>query len=197
MTTFFLLRHGQTAWNAEKRIQGRTDTGLSPEGLAMAESWAGSLADLELTHILASDLARAVRTAEIVGAGRDLPLARDPRLAEQDWGEWTGLSGPELKTLGKELARCEKKGFGFRPPGGESREEVLFRACDALLDFAAENPAARALVVTHNGVIKCLLAALSGQEFLPGDPPLPGGYRVHRIECFENELALGGSGPEL
>jgi len=197
LTTFFLIRHGQTAWNVEKRIQGRTDTELSPEGEAMAASWARTLADLELTHILTSDLARAVRTAEIVGAGRDLPLARDPRLGEQDWGEWTGLAKPELKKLGKEIARLEKQGFGFRPPGGESREDVLFRACDALLDFAAENPAARVLVVTHNGVLKCLLAALSGREFLPGDPPLPAGYRLHRIECFENELALGGSGPEL
>ena len=197
MTTFFLIRHGQTAWNAEKRIQGRTDTDLAPEGEAMAEGWARELADLELDRVLTSGLKRAARTAGIVCAGRNLPVDHDPRLAEQDWGEWTGLAKPELKKLGKELSRREKQGFGFCPPGGESREAVLCRACDALLDFAAAHPEARVLVVTHNGVLKCLLNALSGQAFLPGDPPLPGGYRVHRIECIENELALGGSGPEL
>ncbi|MDD3312235.1 histidine phosphatase family protein [Pseudodesulfovibrio sp.] len=197
MTTFFLLRHGPTAWNAEKRIQGRTDTELSPEGRALAGTWAQALADLEVDAVLTSDLVRAVETADLVTAGRDLPTHRDPRLAEQDWGEWTGLVKPELKKLGKELTRREKQGFDFRPPGGESREEVLCRACDALMDFAAEHPHGRVLVVTHNGVLKALLAALSGLEFLPNDPPLPQGYRLHRIECLDGELALGGSGPEL
>jgi len=197
MTTFFLLRHGPTAWNAEKRIQGRTDTELSPEGRTMAGAWAEALADLDVDAVLTSDLSRAVETAALATAGRDLPTHRDPRLGEQDWGEWTGLAKPELKKLGNELTRREKQGFDFRPPGGESREEVLFRACDALMDFAAEHPGGRVLVVTHNGVLKALLSALSGLESLPNDPPLPQGYRLHRIECLDGELALGGSGPEL
>lgn len=191
MTTFFCMRHGLTEWNRDSRIQGGTDISLCDEGRDMARKWAKSLAEHPFDSILTSGLERARETAEIINEVLGLPMHEDPRLAEQDWGQWAGLTKVELKKIFKKVQQQERLGFQFRPPGGESRDEVLIRACDALLDFNAEHSDASVLVVTHNGVIKCLSYILSGLEFLPGDPLPIEPYRLHRIECLDNELAIG------
>ena len=191
MTTYFCMRHGLTEWNLDSRIQGGTDISLCDEGRDMARKWARSLAEHSFDPILTSGLERAKETAEIINEVLGLPMHEDPRLAEQDWGEWTGLTKIELKKIFKKVQQQEKHGFRFRPPGGESRDEVLMRACDALIDFSAEHADGSVLVVTHNGVIKCLTYILSGLEFLPGDPVPIEPYRLHRIECLDNELAIG------
>ncbi|MDC0336173.1 histidine phosphatase family protein [Pseudodesulfovibrio sp.] len=197
MTTFFCMRHGLTEWNRDKRIQGQSDIDLCAEGRDMARAWGESLADNHFDCILTSGLKRAVQTAEIINEKLGLPMHTDPRLAEQDWGEWTGLAKDELGKIRKQVRKQEYRGFEFRPPGGESRDEVLLRACDAFMDFTDANPGAKVLVVTHNGVLKCLTYALSGLDFMPDDPLPIKPYRLHRIECFENELALGDINMEL
>lgn len=198
MTTFFCMRHGLTDWNRDKRIQGQTDIDLSDEGCDMARAWGESLADNDFDCILTSGLARTVQTAEILNEFLgDLPMHEDSRLAEQDWGEWTGKNSEEMNELRKQVKKQEYKGFEFRPPGGESRDEVLMRVCDAMLEFSEEHPDAKVLVVTHNGVLKCLTYALSGLDFMPNDPLPIKPYHIHRIECFENELALGEINMEL
>lgn len=191
MTTYFCMRHGMTEWNQESRIQGKTDIDLCDEGREMARKWAESLAEHTFDHILTSGLSRARETATIINEVLGLPIHEDPRLAEQDWGDWTGLTKEQLKTLIRKVKEQEKRGLEFRPPEGESRNEVLMRACDALLDFNAEHPNASVLVVTHNGVLKCLSYVLSGLEFMPGDPMPIEPYCLHRIECLDNELAIG------
>lgn len=199
MTTYFCMRHGQTDWNRDKRIQGRTDTDLSEQGRDMARQWGASLADNQFDCILTSTLSRAGQTVAILNeALGGLPVHTDERLAEQDWGEWTGLTKDELEgAFASQVKKQEKRGFAFQPPGGESRDDLLMRVCDALLDFSEAHPEARVLVVTHSGVLKCLTYALSGLEFLPHEKRPIKPYRVHRIECFENELALGEINMEL
>lgn len=198
MTTFFCMRHGLTEWNSDKRIQGQTDIDLSDQGRDMAQTWGESLADNQFDCILTSGLGRAVQTAEIINEKLGgLPMHTDPQLAEQDWGEWTGKTKDELKEIRKQVKKQEYKGFGFQPPNGESRDDVLMRACDAFLEFAEAHPDAKVLVVTHNGVLKCLTYALSGLEFMPDEPCPIEPYKVHRIECFENEIALGEINMEL
>ncbi|MGL1863589.1 MAG: histidine phosphatase family protein [Pseudodesulfovibrio sp.] len=197
MTTFFCMRHGLTEWNRDKRIQGQSNTDLCDEGREMARTWAESLADNHFDCILTSDLKRAVETAEIINEKLGLPMHTDPRLAEQDWGEWTGLSKSDLEGMRKLVKTQEYQGFAFQPPSGESRDDVLMRACDAFLDFSVENPSAKVLVVTHNGVLKCLTYALSGLDFMPDEQCPIKPYHMHRIEIFENELALGEINMEL
>ncbi|MUM77571.1 histidine phosphatase family protein [Pseudodesulfovibrio sp. F-1] len=189
MTTFYCMRHGQTDWNRQSRIQGRTDTVLSETGREMARVWAQSFSEGAFDMILTSPLARAVETARILNERLDLPLHSEPGLVEQDWGLWTGLTKAELKAQRAKVAAQEKRGFGFTPPGGESRDTVLMRTCDALIAFAPAHPGASVLVVTHHGVLKCLAYALSGLDYLPGDPLPIEPYRLHRIECLDNELA--------
>ncbi|MBG0790610.1 MAG: histidine phosphatase family protein [Desulfovibrionaceae bacterium] len=191
MTAFFCLRHGMTDWNREHRIQGRTDTALNDEGREQARNWAEALAGAGFDLIVTSGLARARETGAILNQVLNLPMVEDARLNEQDWGNWTGLTRKELAKKGKLLNQQEKKGFDFRPEGGESRNEMLDRACDAFIDLSGEHPGKSVLVVTHNGVLRCLAHALSGSDYLPGDPDpiMPG--RLHRFECAELELALG------
>lgn len=197
MTTFFCMRHGLTEWNRDKRIQGQSDIDLCDEGRDMARDWAESLPGNHFDCILTSGLKRAVQTAEIINEKLGLPMHEDARLCEQDWGEWTGKTKDELKAIRKQVKKQEYRGFEFCPPGGENRDSVLMRTCDAFLEFSEAHPDAKVLVVTHNGVLKCLAYALSGLEFMP-DEPLPiKPYHMHRVECFDNELALGEINMEL
>jgi len=199
MTTYFCMRHGLTDWNAEKRIQGQTDTDLCDEGRDMARKWGESLKDNEFDCILTSTLGRAKQTAAIINDSLGgLPVHEDERLMEQDWGEWAGLTKTVMENNKiKEVRKQEKRGFEFQPPGGESRDDVLMRVCDAFMDFNEAHPDAKVLVVTHSGVLKCLAYALSGLDYLPEEKCPIRPYRVHRIECFEGEIALGEINMEL
>jgi len=191
MTTFFCMRHGLTDWNREHRVQGCTDTSLNEEGREQARKWAGSLARGGLDLIVTSGLARSKETAAIINETLGLDIVEDARLNEMDWGEWTGLDRGEIRKMYKLVGQQERKGFDFRAKGGESRNELLMRACDALLDLTGKHPGKSVLVVAHNGILKCLAHALSGQDYLPGDPNPIKPYRLHRFECLDLELAIG------
>ena len=95
MTTLLLVRHGETDWNAEGRLQGHTDRPLSDYGRRQARRLAEELEGEELEAIYSSDLARAHETAEIVGERLGLPVALEPDLREKDWGTWEGLNAVE------------------------------------------------------------------------------------------------------
>ncbi|TVQ97820.1 MAG: histidine phosphatase family protein [Desulfovibrionales bacterium] len=178
------MRHAPTTWNKEKRIQGRTQTRLSGLGRERCQRWGQALRRHQggwagfgpLSRIVSSDLERAVETAEILGRLLELPVSSVRGLGEQDWGDWTGSRIRELRALsGEEVRRQEGLGWAFRPPGGESRWEVWSRASGALRRLAERYPSEHVLVVTHRGVLKCLLYRLLAMRFLPeeGDPLIP------------------------
>ncbi len=150
-----LIRHAPTAWNAEGRILGQADPPLSPEGAARAAAWRLP-ADLQALAArgrlgwAASPLRRAVETARALGASTPVT---DPRLAEQDWGEWTGLARATV------VGSRPEAGWGMTPPRGESPAQVLARVRAWLDELApGEGPDTWALV-THMGVIRAVLAA--------------------------------------
>jgi probable phosphoglycerate mutase len=202
-TPFGLMRHAPTEWNREKRLQGQKDSPLLPESEALAQEWGRRLSPLGWERILASDLGRARRTAELVNRALRLPLEVDSRLREKDWGEWTGGNLSTIAEAAPEhLSALESQGWAFRPPGGEDRLAVWRRSSEALLEAGRRWPGRRILVVTHEGVIKCLLYRLTEREFLPEEPPLlrpahlhqmvlrSGGLAVDRV----NALSLNGDG---
>ena len=139
MTELILVRHGETDWNAQGRLQGHTDRPLSDYGREQARRLAEELAGEQLDAVYASDLARARETAEIVGERLALPVVLDPDLREKDWGNWEGLTSTER--LGIELV-------------GESTEEHTKRMLAALGRIAAKHPDGRVLVVTHGGSMR-------------------------------------------
>lgn len=147
MTQLLLVRHGETDWNAEGRLQGHTDRPLSDFGQRQAARLADELAAEEFDAIYASDLARARETAEIAAERLLLPVVLDPDLREKDWGTWEGLTS--MERVGVELV-------------GESTEDHTKRMLRALGRIAGKHPHGRVLVVTHGGSMRRVQAEVLG-----------------------------------
>ncbi len=155
-----LLRHGETDWNAELRMQGHCDIPLNDIGLAQATAAAASVAALQPDVIMSSDLQRAVATADAVAAVTGLPVAADPRLRETSLGEWEGLNREQIvERWPAEWDRWRATSAHIAPPGGESRIEVAARAERVVAELDAGR-ARRALLVAHGGLIVGLTGLL-------------------------------------
>jgi len=148
MTTLLLVRHGETDWNADGRLQGHTDRPLSDFGRRQAQKLAEELDGEQFEAIYSSDLARARETAEIVGKRLGLAVALDPDLREKDWGNWEGLTAVERDRV--ELV-------------GEPTEAHLERTLRALRRISERHPGdSRVLVVTHGGSMRRVQTAAMG-----------------------------------
>jgi probable phosphoglycerate mutase len=166
MTLIVALRHAPTAWNRDKRLQGRTDVALDEESVAVAVRWR---IDPEWAgyRILASPLQRARMTAAILFP--DAEVGIDRRLIEMDFGVWEGRTLAELRAEpGGDAAAREAKGLDFKAPEGESPREVQVRLQPLLARLAElERPT---VLVTHKAVIRALYALASGWTMI-GKPP--------------------------
>lgn len=191
-TRLLLLRHGETEWNRERRIQGQWDTALAPEGAAQALAWGRALARENISAIISSDLSRAERTARLLARTMDVPVRLDARLREQDWGLWTGETIAEITTgrHAPDFQAIEGAGWEFRPPGGESRRDVLSRVLSALDDAATRHPGGTILVVAHLGVLQCLMNHLLDRHFTPGGPKVVAKRALHRLAHDEAGLRV-------
>ena len=190
-THFFLMRHAATVWNREGRIQGQADSPLAPEGRRQLETWCRHLDALKFDAIWSSDLGRARATARALNRKRDLPLSIEPRLRELDWGHWTGRIHRHLKQdNAAEYARQTAQGWQFRPPAGESYLEVLERALVALSDTAVVQRGRRILVVTHEGVLKCLIYHLAIRDGCGQKPERMAAGHLHHVVHGDQGLVL-------
>jgi broad specificity phosphatase PhoE len=146
-TTLLLVRHGETDWNAEGRLQGHTDRPLNDFGRRQAKALAGRLEGDGITAVYASDLSRARETAEILAERLRLPVATDPDLRERNWGTWEGLTGAERD-------RVEYV--------GEAHDAHGERVLRAVLRIAELHPGERVVVVTHGGSLRRVQIAAYG-----------------------------------
>jgi len=168
-----LLRHGPTAWNAQGRIQGWTDIPLSKEGLTQIRELLPP-PSFETATAYASPMQRARQTAEALGL---IDPILDPRLMEQNWGRWEGLSRAEILALdGKDAFTRAGHGLEFRPPGGESTAELHARVASFLKDVArAERDA---IAVAHLGVLRAAYTLASGWDMRT---PMPAELDVSKV----------------
>jgi broad specificity phosphatase PhoE len=188
---FALLRHAQTHWNVAKRIQGQKDSSLTENGRKQALVFAKKIQSLDFSAILCSDLGRALQTAKIINFNLNLPLIKENRLREQDWGGWSGKTLASVRKEDEEyLTRQVAAGWDFCPPQGENRREVFQRGCAALKSWSLTSKYNRTLVITHEGVIKCLIYGLSGRKFLPHEPSLIKSNHLHWVTCNGSNLAI-------
>lgn len=165
MARLALLRHGPTAWSAERRLQGSCDLPLSPAGRLAVAAWQ---LPREVDHFAwtTSALKRARETAALLGHG---DARVDARLNEMSFGEWEGRRLAELAAeLGPALQEAEDRGLDFRAPGGESPRDVQQRLASFLLETGRGG--IDRLAVVHKGVIRALYAAATGWPML-GKPP--------------------------
>ena len=173
MSTIYFIRHGETDWNAEARLQGQRDVPLNDLGRVQAEEAGRKLRDLhpqpeDLAYV-ASPLVRTRETMELArqAIGLHPPFYRtDDRLKELSFGRWEGLTWKEVRKLHPADARArEADKWHFQPPGGESYEMLADRLRPALAAIERDT-----VMVSHGGVARCLLALLSGMA--PAEAPL-------------------------
>ncbi len=193
----YLVRHGETEWNRDRRIQGQLDSPLTGRGEDQARSVGAALAELigngDGFDMVASPLGRARRSAEIIGhaMGFAAEPTTDDRLNEMTWGAWDGLTLDEVEARDPgELVRRRRDArqhWTHDPPGGESYA-VLAARVGGWLDGLA--PGRRLVVVTHGPVVRVLrgrYAGLSEAEMLALDEPQDAFFRLSSgaIERFE------------
>ncbi|WHM41395.1 histidine phosphatase family protein [Streptomyces sp. BPTC-684] len=160
-----LWRHGQTAWNLERRFQGSTDIELTEAGLGQARRAARLLAALKPDAIVASDLKRAAATAGELAAVSGLPVTHDSALRETYAGAWQGLTHDEIVERYGEQYAAWKRGEPVRRGGGELETEVADRAAPVVLAHADKLPDDGTLVVvSHGGTIRTTIGRLLGLE---------------------------------
>lgn len=161
-----VVRHGESEWNAQGRWQGQADPELSPRGLEQAERAAGALAGVTIDLVVASDLIRARRTAEIIAGRLGInEVTIDRGLREVDVGEWTGLTRPEIEVRWPNLLSDWTLGALESTPGGESLTALRKRVTEAvgrIVAAASTIPDLRTvLVVTHRRAISALEESLN------------------------------------
>ena len=148
-TTIYLVRHGETTDNALQIMQGQTQGCLNEQGREQAQQVAQRLADEAFDAIIASDLRRAIQTAEIIAVPHGLPVSTTPLLRERDWGSFTGRFIPDLKGE-------------VWPDDIESEPALLQRAADFLQYITTTYPGKRVVAVGHGIINKAILAVYAG-----------------------------------
>jgi 2,3-bisphosphoglycerate-dependent phosphoglycerate mutase len=156
----YLVRHGQTAWNAEMRAQGHADIPLDEVGRRQAELLADAIADLQVALILSSDLQRAAQTAKILADRLAAPLVLDPRLRERSFGKMEGLSFKQLAATLHQQQHIEGTGpYDVRPAGGESLRDAWQRVRPVAEELSKRTDG-DVIVVGHGASCALLLAHL-------------------------------------
>lgn len=164
-TTLALLRHGETPWSRDKRVQGRTDISLT-EGAAAVLAASCLPPPCAGMPVFSSPLARCTETAAQLRL--DTPTI-EPRLIEMAWGQWEGRRLAELRAeLGTAMDENEARGWDFMAPGGESPRQVWQRVRPWLVERARQPSST--LAVSHRGVIRVIFAQATGWDML-GKPP--------------------------
>lgn len=175
-TRLCLVRHGETAWNAERRIQGQLDVPLASAGHAQARAVANGLAREPATAIYSSDLSRALHTAEAAAHLLGLPVARRVGLRERHYGVLQTLTYAEFaQRHPRDYARFMARDEAFAlPGGGESLRQFADRVNRCIDEIVAAHPGGQVLVFTHGGVLDVLHRRASGKPLCaPRDFDIP------------------------
>ncbi|KVT51746.1 histidine phosphatase family protein [Burkholderia ubonensis] len=169
-TQILFIRHGETAWNRIKRIQGHIDIPLADSGLAQAQRLAVRLAretrdGARVDAIYSSDLMRAQQTAQPAADALGLPLVLRAGLRERAYGIFQGHDSTEIEARFPDAyAAWQTRDPGFEPEGGESQRVFYHRVLHALEPIVAAHPGGRIACVAHGGVLDCVYRFANGLD---------------------------------
>ena len=176
MTRFCLIRHGETPWNAERRIQGQLDIGLNPTGEAQARALGPVLAGQHFTAVYSSDLARAWDTAALATQDLALPAVRpEASLRERHYGLYQGLTAREALARHPESHHHHsQRSLDYDYGTGETLRAFAARVLAGLTHLAEQHPGGTLLAFTHGGILDILYRAATGRDLSgPRDFPVP------------------------
>lgn len=167
MTELLLIRHGETAWNRERRMQGHIDIPLSAAGVLQARALGQALAGERVDAIYSSDLGRARATAQPVADAQGLPVTLRASLRERCYGAFEGLLYDEIgERYPQAFAAWRAREPQARFPAGEREAETLAdfhqRAVQAVIDIVSTHPAGKLVILTHGGVLDCVYREATG-----------------------------------
>jgi 2,3-bisphosphoglycerate-dependent phosphoglycerate mutase len=159
-TQLLLIRHGETAWNAEHRIQGQLDIPLSPLGVLQSARLAECLANEPIDAVYSSGQSRAWLTAAPLAARLGLEVIAEPRLRERSFGIFEGLTLDEIaERYPPEFKKWRERDPAWRPEGGESGQQLIDRVLSAVSDIGVKHPRQTVVLVSHGGVLDVLYRA--------------------------------------
>jgi probable phosphoglycerate mutase len=160
VTRIIAIRHGETAWNVDTRIQGQLDIPLNDTGRWQARRLALAMAEEDIAAVYASDLRRALETAQAVAHGSGQPVRTDRALRERSFGLFEGLTFHEIEQRWPEQSqRWRRRDLGFAPDGGETIPDFYARCVEAATRLASAHPGQTIALVAHGGVMDCLYRA--------------------------------------
>jgi probable phosphoglycerate mutase len=193
-TRIIAVRHGETAWNVDTRLQGHLDIGLNDKGLWQARRVAQALAHEPIAAVYSSDLARAWQTAQEIARSHDLPVHPEPRLRERAFGHFEGRTFVDIeRELPEQAARWRRRDPEFAPAGGgESLLTFRARVTQAVAELADRHPGELLLLVAHGGVMDLLYRAATRQELQAPRTWQLGNASINRMLWTEQGLTLVG-----
>lgn len=193
LTRIVAIRHGETAWNVDTRIQGHLDIPLNATGRWQATRMAGALVDEGIAAVYSSDLSRALQTAEALGEALDLRVVADTRLRERGFGIFEALTFAEVETRWPaEARRWAQRDPDFAPDGGESLRAVYARCIDAVNGLADAHPRQTIAIVAHGGVMDCLYRAATRLDLQTKRSWTLGNASINRLLHTGEGLTLVG-----
>ncbi|MCM2341091.1 histidine phosphatase family protein [Rhodoferax sp.] len=194
-TRIIAIRHGETAWNVDTRLQGHLDIALNPKGLWQAAQVARALAGESVEAIYTSDLLRAWHTARAIAQTTGAPLVASQDLRERCFGSFEGKTYVELEAQWPEDSlRWRKREPDWAPPGGESLLALRQRISGTVAAMAVQHVGGQIVLVAHGGVMDVLYRLATGQELQAPRTWHLGNAAINRLLWTSEGLTLVGWG---
>ena len=191
MGTLLIVRHGETEWNAEGRIQGHTDIGLSENGAQQARSLGQRLADRQIDVAYSSDLKRTSETARLALGHRNVVLNETPRLREYHKGIFEGMTLTEIQTqFPDEYPKYLEKDLSYAPEGGETTRDVSTRMASIFQEIKAKHLDETVLVVSHGGALRAAMVSLLGMPLEGNWSFVFGNCGLTMVDTFADNAVL-------
>jgi probable phosphoglycerate mutase len=193
-TRIIAIRHGETSWNADSRIQGQRDVGLNDTGRWQARRVGEALAAEEIAAVYSSDLGRAHQTAQHIAEATGIPVVANEGLRERSFGIFEGKTFDEIHENFPDHAQNWRRRIpDWQPPeGGESLLELRERVRKTMVELAEKHPGEQIVVVAHGGVLDTLYRIATGQEVnSPRTWELPNGA-INRLLWTHQGFTLVG-----
>ncbi|GAA6120602.1 histidine phosphatase family protein [Acidovorax sp. FG27] len=194
-TRIIAIRHGETAWNVDTRIQGHLDIPLNDTGLWQARRVGAALADEPVAAIYTSDLQRARVTAQAVADTTGAPLTLETGLRERGFGHFEGRTFGEIEAeLPDEARRWRQREPDYAPAGGESLTTLRTRIAQTVHRLAARHTGEQMVLVAHGGVLDALYRLATGQDTQSPRTWHLGNAAINRLLWTPDGLTLVGWG---
>ena len=193
VTRILAIRHGETLWNVDSRIQGHLDIALNDTGRWQAERLGMALKDEPMAAIYASDLSRAHDTALAVSRHTGVPVQAEPGLRERSFGEFEGRTFAEIETeLPAQAQRWRQRDPAFTPAGGESLLMLEARVLSVAARLAAQHPGEQIALFAHGGVMDILYRAATRLDLQAARTWALGNTAVNRLLWSPEGFSLVG-----